>query len=31
LFVFSKQRKTIHDHLAGTLVIVADTPGDPYF
>jgi uncharacterized RDD family membrane protein YckC len=30
LFVFGKQRKTLHDHLAGSLVIVADTPGDPY-
>lgn len=28
--VFGRQRKTLHDHLAGTLVIVADTPGDPY-
>jgi uncharacterized RDD family membrane protein YckC len=28
--VFGKQRKTLHDHLAGTLVIVAGTPGDPY-
>jgi uncharacterized RDD family membrane protein YckC len=30
LLVFGKQRKALHDHLAGTLVIVAETPGDPY-
>lgn len=28
--VFSKQGRTLHDHLAKTLVIVAGTPGDPY-
>jgi uncharacterized RDD family membrane protein YckC len=29
-FVFGKQHRTLHDYLAGTLVIVAETPGDPY-
>jgi len=29
-FVFGKQRKTMHDTLAGTVVIVANTAGDPY-
>lgn len=29
-FVFGKQRKAMHDTLAGTMVIVANTPGDPY-
>jgi uncharacterized RDD family membrane protein YckC len=31
LFVFSKQRRSFRDHLSSTLVIVADTPGDPYW